>query len=140
MLTVHKYLIQPVLVERDEEGRTVGEMPGQTFHAFDAAGAAEAIAKYEQSLAEWNIQQNGGIAMPVDETTVTRISCDNPGCPGNELDPAERTGWLFVSHEVYGQPTAQNVFCSTACVSQAAGTTVDPARLFSTEPAPEPAA
>jgi hypothetical protein len=60
--------------------------------------------------------------MPVDEATVVRISCDNPACPGHpDLDPAQRTGWLFVSHEVYGQPTAQNVFGSYECLHAASG-------------------
>ena len=78
--------------------------------------------------------------MPVDEVTVLHIVCDNPVCPGNTLDPKERTGWLFVTSEVYGEPTQSNVFCSAECVSQAAGTTVNPTALFSTEPAAEPAA
>lgn len=54
--------------------------------------------------------------MPVDETTTLQITCDNPACPGNELDPASRYGWLFVTHEVYGEPTASSVYCSVACV------------------------
>lgn len=61
--------------------------------------------------------------MPVTETVVLQITCDNPTCPGNELDPADRTGWTFVSHEVYGQASKQNVFCSAECVSQAAAAT-----------------
>jgi hypothetical protein len=67
--------------------------------------------------------------MPVDETTNLSIVCDNPTCPGNELDPADRIGWLFISSEVYGEPTAQHVFCSQACVNAA---TADPA-LFEWE-------
>jgi hypothetical protein len=64
--------------------------------------------------------------MPVDETTTTNIVCDNSTCPGHpDLDPAKREGWLFISHEVYGQPTAQNVFGSYDCLSAA-----------SSEPAP----
>jgi len=63
--------------------------------------------------------------MPVTETTVTRIICDNPACPGNELDPADRAGWLFVTHEVYGEPTSQSVFCSSSCLSAAAAAAPD---------------
>jgi len=48
-----------------------------------------------------------------------KIKCDNPDCPGNTLDAGEREGWLFVSHEVYGDPTAQHVFCSYDCLSAA---------------------
>jgi hypothetical protein len=55
--------------------------------------------------------------MPVEETTNTKIVCDNPDCPGNELDPANRYGWLFVTHEIYGEPTQSHVFCSSDCVS-----------------------
>jgi hypothetical protein len=46
---------------------------------------------------------------------VTRISCDNPDCPGNDLNENERTGWLFVTTEVYGEPTQSHVFCSSDC-------------------------
>lgn len=59
--------------------------------------------------------------MPVEKTDAVSIACDNPDCPGNDLDPADRTGWLFVSSEVYGQPTVQTVFCSYDCLG-AAGT------------------
>lgn len=57
--------------------------------------------------------------MPVDETTNVQIACDNPACPGNDLDPADRYGWLFVSSEFYGEPVQSHVFCSAACVSAA---------------------
>lgn len=55
--------------------------------------------------------------MPADQTITLNISCDNPDCPGNDLDSAVRTGWLFISSEVYGEPTAQHVFCSVECVN-----------------------
>lgn len=55
--------------------------------------------------------------MPVETSQTLNIVCDNPDCPGNELDPTDRTGWLFVSHEVYGEPTQQHVFCCRACVA-----------------------
>lgn len=53
--------------------------------------------------------------MPVDQEATLTIVCDNPDCPGNDLDPADRTGWLFVSSEVYGSPTQQHVYCSPDC-------------------------
>jgi hypothetical protein len=53
--------------------------------------------------------------MPVEQTNVVVISCDNPACPGNSLDPNDRTGWTFISAEVYGQPTVSYVYCSAAC-------------------------
>jgi hypothetical protein len=59
--------------------------------------------------------------MPVEEATVLNITCDNPACPGNDLDPRDRIGWLFVSHEIYGEPVHQHVFCSYGCVSAASG-------------------
>lgn len=54
--------------------------------------------------------------MPVTEETLLHIVCDNDKCPGNDLDPKSRTGWLFVNSEVYGEPTQSHVFCSTDCV------------------------
>ena len=41
--------------------------------------------------------------MPVDETTQLTITC----------------GWLFVTSEVYGEPTQQSVFCSVGCLHAA---------------------
>lgn len=57
--------------------------------------------------------------MPINEESVLSIVCDNPACPGNTLDPGDRLGWLFVSSEVYGEPTRQTVFCSFGCVGAA---------------------
>ena len=62
--------------------------------------------------------------MPVEQTTEVNITCDNPDCPGNDLDAGDRVGWLFINSEVYGEPTQQHVFCSTECVNAA---TSDPA-------------
>lgn len=59
--------------------------------------------------------------MPVEQTTTLAIACDNPACPGNDLDPADRAGWTFVTTEVYGEPTVQHVYCCAAC----AGTVAD---------------
>jgi hypothetical protein len=55
--------------------------------------------------------------MPVAEETTLQISCDNSSCPGNQLDPAERTGWLFITSEVYGQPTNSHVYCCSDCAA-----------------------
>ena len=71
--------------------------------------------------------------MPVETTTTETIICDNPACPGTSgLDPHVRTGWLFVSSEVYGEPTQQHVFCSSECVAAAA--TDSPALFGPSEP------
>lgn len=59
--------------------------------------------------------------MPVEQTTTVSITCDNQACPGNDLDPADRVGWTFVTTEVYGQPTEQHVYCCADC----AGTVSD---------------
>ena len=60
--------------------------------------------------------------MPVEQTTITKITCDNPTCPGHPgLDPNDRMGWLFISHEVYGEATASHVFGSYDCLSAASG-------------------
>ena len=53
--------------------------------------------------------------MPVDQTVTLAISCDNSACPGNSLDPTDRTGWTFVNTEVYGEPTQQHVYCCAEC-------------------------
>jgi len=56
--------------------------------------------------------------MPVEEATVTSITCDNPACPGNELDKNDRTGWLFVTTEVYGDLAQQHVYCCADCAGK----------------------
>jgi hypothetical protein len=70
--------------------------------------------------------------MPVGEVTTVNIVCDNVECPGNELDPADRMGWIFVTHEVYGEPVKQSVFCSSGCVSAAAAAAEDMPLTFLT--------
>lgn len=69
--------------------------------------------------------------MPVDSTTTLDITCDNPACPGNDLDATDRTGWTFVSTEVYGQPGTQFVYCCAMC----AGTVGDALAAADAEPA-----
>jgi len=55
--------------------------------------------------------------MPVTQIVDLTIVCDNPACPGNQLDPGDRAGWLFVEHAVYGTPPLEAVYCSVACVA-----------------------
>ena len=55
--------------------------------------------------------------MGIEEVSNLNITCDNPDCPGTKLDPTERKGWLFVTAEVYGEPSVQQVFCSYECAS-----------------------
>ena len=53
--------------------------------------------------------------MPANEATKLHVVCDNDKCPGNNLDPGDRQEWIFVTMEIYGQPTMeQQVFCSFA--------------------------
>jgi len=72
--------------------------------------------------------------MPVTEETMLHISCDNPACPGNNIPPNSRDGWLFVSAEVYGDPSTSHVFCSADCLSAASGAAEAPA-IFAEPPA-----
>lgn len=73
--------------------------------------------------------------MPVETTEKMNIVCDNSKCPGNSgLDPSNRTGWLFVSSEFYGDETQQHVFCSGDCASVAAK---DKNNSFATQPPKE---
>lgn len=53
--------------------------------------------------------------MPVEQETVLTITCDNPACPGNDLPVDDRTGWTFITTEVYGEPTEQHVYCCAEC-------------------------
>lgn len=65
--------------------------------------------------------------MPVVEEIVVDIACDNPACPGNALDSHDRSGWTFISAEVYGEPSAQHVYCCATCagtISDALGSPV----------------
>jgi hypothetical protein len=64
--------------------------------------------------------------MPVTDTSAIHITCDNPACPGNTLDPADRTGWTFLNREVYGSPTEQFVYCCQACAGTVQAVPVPP--------------
>lgn len=55
--------------------------------------------------------------MPITSENVVNIACDNPACPGNKLDAHDRAGWTFVSTEVYGEPSAQYVYCCADCAA-----------------------
>jgi hypothetical protein len=59
--------------------------------------------------------------MPVVETVTLTITCDNPGCPGNTLNPADRRGWTFVNAEIYGGAPVQYVYCSPTCAEAIGG-------------------
>lgn len=43
------------------------------------------------------------------------IACDNPACPGNSLDAADRAGWIFVTTSSDDTMPLQSVFCCPDC-------------------------
>jgi len=72
--------------------------------------------------------------MGVETKTVVKITCDNPNCPGNDLDPKSYDNWIRVSATTQlappvaaGQPRsgppsftmpiamAEKIFCSADC-------------------------
>lgn len=54
--------------------------------------------------------------MPITETVVAEVSCDNPACPGNNLDPSNTSGWTLVKTEIIDQgPLDQFVYCCFDC-------------------------
>lgn len=58
MIEPFKYLIQPVAVERGENGRVVREMPGEVIAVYNADQAVEAIREFEKTITE---DQTGNI-------------------------------------------------------------------------------
>lgn len=57
-----KYLIQPVVIRRDEKGKIVGEAPGEVLTVYSAAKAMEAITEFEAQvvkLADEEEKKNG---------------------------------------------------------------------------------
>lgn len=63
--------------------------------------------------------------MPIETRTVVNIVCDNPACPGNDLDPASYEGWLQINAQMHQDsgsgmmmPVFQSfVFCSASCLA-----------------------
>lgn len=63
--------------------------------------------------------------MGAEVTTAVHITCDNPACPGNSLDPASYDGWIQMQAQVTvpnanpefpSFPVFQNaVYCSPSC-------------------------
>jgi hypothetical protein len=76
--------------------------------------------------------------VPTNAEVSLNIVCDNDACPGNVLDPSERTGWLFATVEPYGSPVNSGVYCSAECLSSEADTLARIAESsFPPPPAPE---
>jgi len=88
--------------------------------------------------------------MGVETTTSVTITCDNPNCPGNSLDPADYGGWIQLVASVAPEsspaglvfppfPTqSTQIYCCAAC----AGTIEDPLQAAedARNAAPEPEA
>jgi len=66
--------------------------------------------------------------MGVEQTHTLNISCDNPSCPGNSLDPTSYEGWVQITATVqlppvehegsvpFIAPVSQSgIFCSPEC-------------------------
>lgn len=48
--------------------------------------------------------------------TTLEVTCDNPNCPGNDLDSTTMEGWLVATPPgPSGEPQQQLVFCSYNC-------------------------
>jgi hypothetical protein len=68
MIEPFKYLIQPVAIERDENGRILREIPGEILSVYSATQAETAIKEFETQLDQLNEQggkdagdRNGGV-------------------------------------------------------------------------------
>lgn len=76
--------------------------------------------------------------MPVDETTILRITCDYAHCPGgHKQDPTDRTGWIFITGEVYGEQASSAVYGDSACMSRDVRTVPYVSRLLGRTPTEE---
>ena len=72
--------------------------------------------------------------MPVETTVKLKIKCDNPDCPGNDLDPTSYEGWLTTTVQMQQDngmgmmfPVTQSyIFCSASCLSAFSGTAATP--------------
>lgn len=64
--------------------------------------------------------------MGIETDTTKTVICDNPNCPGNELDPHSEIGWLFVNIQTFNEAPSggmlfpvlgpQRIYCSIECV------------------------
>jgi hypothetical protein len=54
-----KYLIQPVAIERGEDGRIVREVPGETVSVYSAEQALQLVEQFEAQLVEHAASTNG---------------------------------------------------------------------------------
>jgi len=63
MIEPYKYLLQPVAIERDQDGRIVAERVAQVITVFNAEEAARAVIEFEASLAQMTASEDGNQAM-----------------------------------------------------------------------------
>jgi len=59
MLEVLKYLIQPVVFERDADGKIVREIPGETQSAYSLDQLVEMVHTFQLQVANHNAQGGG---------------------------------------------------------------------------------
>jgi len=65
--------------------------------------------------------------MGVETTTTITVTCDNPACPGNSLDPASYEGWIQIMASVtppapegqfaFPVTSPTQYFCSPSCAA-----------------------
>lgn len=54
-----KYLIQPVALERGEDGKVLRERPAEVISVYSADQAVQAITEFEQQILELQKPSNG---------------------------------------------------------------------------------
>jgi len=78
MLETLKYLIQPVAIERDENGRILREVPGETKSAYSLEQIQQLVAEFEQAIVNANQggedagQRSNGVADQLRQPSVPR--------------------------------------------------------------------
>jgi hypothetical protein len=95
--------------------------------------------------------------MGVVSKTVLTITCDNPNCPGNSLNPKSFDGWLRVNAQTQLTPAAdkmnpapfsmplstpEQIYCSAACstaIQQVITDAEEARKPVEPEPVEEPA-
>jgi len=60
MLEPFKYLLQPVALERDQDGQIIREVPGETMHLYTLEQLAGAVEQWETQLGRLNMEQADG--------------------------------------------------------------------------------
>ena len=80
MIEPFKYLLQPVAIERNDEGRIVREMPGEVIAVYSREQAVEAIEMFENKLKE--IQDAGSGSNGAQDHVRQPVVSGEPTRPG----------------------------------------------------------